>query len=420
MTFQPVKGTEDFYPEKKAVLEAIFTTLKGAAKRFGFQEVGSPAMESIALLAAKSGEEIKQQIFTLEKKGSEELGLRFDLTVPLTRMFVTKQKAIPKPAKWFALDRMWRYEAPQKGRFREFYQLSVELFGSARPEADADIICLAIDCLNSFGLREKDFMVRINNRKLLEGMLLQAGVAQGKLDSITRIIDKKLKVDAEEFMKLLLDEKLDQEVAEKVITITNIQGTLDQALPQLKKLATAKEAILGLAELELVTAMLPKPYITLDLSLARGLAYYTGTVFEIADRDGKFRAIAGGGRYDNLVEVFGGEPCPATGFAIGDKTLWLLLEDKGKLPAVQPGPDYYVVTVNDDAALKTAAIKLSAELSRKHSCDIDLMGRKFMKQMEYANAIGAKNVVILGPKELEQRKAKVKDMNTGVETLMDL
>ena len=416
MTYQPVKGMEDFYPEKKAVLESIFTTLKTSARRFGFQEVGSPAMESIQLLTAKSGEEAKSQIFTLEKRGTDEIGLRFDLTVPITRMFVQKQKAIPKPAKWFALDRMWRYEAPQKGRSREFYQLSVELFGSARPEADADVICLAIDCLNSFGLREKDFMVRINNRKLLEGMLLQYGVPKTKMDAITGIIDKKLKV--EEFLKLLLDAGLTQEVADKAILIANQQGPAATALAVIKKLATSREAVEGLAELENVIALLPSQYLSIDLSLARGLAYYTGTVFEISDREGKFRAIAGGGRYDNLVELFGGEKCPATGFAIGDKTLWLLLEEKGKLPEVRPGPDYYIVTVSDE--LRPEAVKLAAKLSRTHSCDIDLMGRKFMKQLEYANNIGAKNAIIIGQKELVERKVKVKDMKTGVETYMDI
>lgn len=418
MQFQPVKGTEDFYPEKKAVQMAIFDSLRASAKSFGFQEVESPAIETLKLLTAKSGEEIKSQLFTLEKKGAEELALRFDLTVPFTRMFVTRQKAIPKPVKWFGISRMWRYEAPQKGRFREFYQLSVELFGTDRPEADAEIINLAIDCLNRFKLSSQDFMVKVNNRKLLEGLLLQAGVAQSKLESVTRTIDKRGKVTDEDFTKLLLDDGLTQETIDKIKQIVSIQASPADALQKIKQLKRGKEAELGLVEFEKVLAFLNPEYIVVDLSLARGLAYYTGTVFELSDRQGKYRAIAGGGRYDNLVELFGGEPTPAVGFAIGDKTLWLLLEEKGKLPLVDIGPEYYIVTVTPE--LSQEAVKLAARLSRKTSCDLDLMGRKFMKQLEYANAIGARKVIILGPKELQQRMVKVKDMKSGNETTIGL
>ncbi|MBI4145403.1 histidine--tRNA ligase [Candidatus Woesearchaeota archaeon] len=416
--FQPVKGTEDFYPEKKAVQIAMFDTLRASAKSFGFQEVESPAMEPLSLLTAKSGEEIKSQLFTLEKKGVEELALRFDLTVPFTRMFVTKQKALPKPVKWFGISRMWRYEAPQKGRFREFYQLSVELFGSNRPEADAEIINLAIDCMNRFKLTSQDFMVRINNRKLLEGLLLQAGVAQGKLESVTRAIDKRGKVTEDDFTKLLLDDGLNQEVADAIKKVVAIQASPIEAIQKIKQLKLGKEAELGLVEFENVLAFLNPDYIVVDLSLARGLAYYTGTVFELSDRQGKYRAIAGGGRYDNLVELFGGEPCPAVGFAIGDKTLWLLLEEKGKLPLVDIGPEYYLISVTDE--VRPAVVKLAAKLSRKTSCDLDLMGRKLTKQLEYANAIGARKVVVIGPNELKTGMAKVKDMKSGNETTIGI
>ncbi len=418
MTFPAVKGTEDWYAEKKAIQRDIFNVLRKASLNFGFQEVEAPALETMNCLTKKSGEEIKAQIFTLDKRSTEELGLRFDLTIPLTRMFIAKQKAVPKPVKWFSIDKVWRYEAPQKGRAREFYQLSVELFGSNRAEADADVICLAIDCLNSFGLREDDIVVKINNRKLLEGLLLQAGVAKNKLDEVTRAIDKKSKMEGDDFIKLLLDTGLNQEQADAVKKIVSIKAKPKEALEEIRRLAPGRDAIVGLAELENVLKLIPANYLEVDLSLARGLAYYTGTVFEVFDKTEQFRAIAGGGRYDNLVELMGGEPCPAVGFGLGDKTLWLLLEAKGKLPTPQIGPEYYIVTVNPE--LTQEAVKLSARLSRRTSCDLDLMGRKFGKQLEYANAIGARNVIILGPKELAEKKVKIKNMETGEERLVDL
>jgi len=414
MQYQPVKGTEDFYPEKKAVQSAIFEKFREASKSFGFQEIESPAMETLALLTAKSGEEVKSQLFTLEKKGAEDLALRFDLTVPFTRMFVTKQKAMPKPVKWFGISRMWRYEAPQKGRFREFYQLSVELFGSDKPEADAEIINLAVLCLKKFGLDEYDFMVKVNNRKLLEGLLLQSGVAKEKLEAVTRVIDKKAKITDDEFVKQLLQEGLNQEQADAIQKIIAIQGSPDKAIAEIKKLSLGKESELGLAELVNVLRFVDSKYVVVDLSLARGLAYYTGTVFELADRAGKFRAIAGGGRYDNLVELFGGEPCPSVGFAIGDKVLWLLLEEKGKLPQPALGPEYFIIAVNDE--VRADVVRLVNRLRSKTSADYDLLGRKLSKQMEYANSIGARNVIVIGQKELEAGKAKVKEMATGKET----
>jgi histidyl-tRNA synthetase len=418
MQFQPVKGTEDFYPEKKAVQMAIFDTLRASAKAFGFQEVESPAMEAMTLLTAKAGEEIKSQLFTLEKKGAEELGLRFDLTVPFTRMFVAKQKAIPKPVKWFGISRMWRYEAPQKGRFREFYQMSVELFGSDKPQADAEVVKLAIDAMNRFGLRDTDFYVRINNRKLLEGLLLQSGVPQNSMEAVTRVIDKKLKVTDEEFTKLLLEEKLTQETADAIKNVVAIQGSITDTLAQLKKIKLGKEAEIGLAEFESVLALLDPRYIVVDLSLARGLAYYSGTVFELSDRENKFRAIAGGGRYDQLVELFGGEPTPAVGFAVGDKVLWLLLEEKAKLPKRSLGPEYFIVAVTEGVI--PDVLKIVNRLRKTTSADYDLVGRKLTKQLDYANTIGAKKVIVIGEKEVKDGKAKVKEMQSGKETVVEL
>src|SRR3989344_428679 len=197
MTFQKPKGTQDFYPEDKALQNKIFNILRSVAQKYNFQEIESPAFENIEVLTKKEGEEITSQIFTLEKRGEEKFGLRFDLTVPAARMFIAKQKEIPKPVKWFYLSRMWRYEQPQTGRLREFYQLSAEIFGSDRPEADAEAISLLIDCFLALGLTANDFLVKINNRKLLQGIVAEL-VPQENITKVITLIDKKEKLSEQD------------------------------------------------------------------------------------------------------------------------------------------------------------------------------------------------------------------------------
>jgi len=412
MQFQRIKGAEDFYPTEQAIREAIYNKLEEQSRKFGFQRVDMPAIETIKLLTAKSGEEVKQQIFVLEQKGSEELGLRFDLTVPMTRMFVTKQKELQKPVKWFAINKMWRYEAPQAGRQREFSQLSVELFGSEKPEADAQCINLIIACLESLGLTNKDFTIRINNRKLLEGLLLEV-VSQDKLPDVVRIVDKSAKIGEIEFAQELKKIGIDLQKIEVIKKITKCQGNpsiLTTIKNELKPNALAME---GLTELENTLSFVDKKYITVNLSIARGLAYYTGNVYECFDKEGKYRSLAGGGRYDQLVQLLGGEPTPATGFAIGMETLRLVLEEKGKLPKVDIAPEYYIAPVNE--AMIPKALEIAQKLREKYTVDIDLMRRRLVKQFEYANTLGAKKIIIVGEKDLAEGKVTIRELATGKE-----
>lgn len=410
MAFQKPTGTTDFFPEEMEIRNKVFDTLRTTAKRFGFKEIESPALESIELLTKKSGEEITRQIFTLEQRGDEKFGLRFDLTIPITRMFIEKQKELPKPVKWFGLTRMWRYERPQQGRLREFYQISVELFGSNKPEADAEIINLAISLLREFGLTGDDFYVRINNRKLLQGILESFSPVEFIIPLIS-LVDKKDKLEEDEFDKGLQDFKVsDAEKLKQILAIDKIED--------LEVLELNEQAKQGLEELKDVLNLVNNKFVKIDLTTARGLAYYTGTVFEVFDKKGKFRAIAGGGRYDNLVELFGGEPCAATGFAMGYSTLKLLLEDRGLLKKPEEGVDYYVVVVNDN--LRDKAASIIAKLRKKASVDCDIMQRNTKKQLEYANKIKAKNVIFIGEKELWTKKLTVKNMTTGKESTVNL
>jgi histidyl-tRNA synthetase len=424
MKFQGVKGTTDFYPADKEQLNKVACSLKKTAKSYGFMQVETPAIENLKLLTAKSGDEIKEQIFVFEKKGekkeAEELALRFDLTVPITRLFVEKQKALAKPVKWFAFDKMWRYEAPQKGRDREFYQLSVELFGSGMPEADAEIISMCADCMRNLGLKSKDFVIKINNRKLLSGIL--ADILPRAKDGIAealKIIDKSRKLTQDEFESELASAKIDMVARDKIKELVKIKGSPDKVIAKLKKMKLNPEAMQGLAELENISQYLPKDVVEFDVSIARGLAYYTGTVFECYDKEENFRAVAGGGRYDDMVELFGGDKCEAVGFAIGYSTLKILLEAKGLMPKPSEGVDYYVAPVNAQMAKKARAI--AADLRKKgFSAETDLMSRKLGKQLDYASTIAAKKVIIVGPKELEQKKVVVRDMKSGKEEIVEL
>lgn len=409
--YQAPKGMEDFYPQQKAVLNAIFDVMSKTAKSFAFQEVDIPVVESFALLSAKSGEEIKSQIFMLEKKGSEELALRPEFTPGFARMFVAKERELSKPVKWFTTGKVWRYEAPQKGRAREFFQLNTELYGSDKPEADAEIINLAIAVIKNLGLKETDFVVKINNRKLLNGILANI-CSEDKIPAAMRLIDKSAKITKAEFELEAGKEGFDKKQTIELQNICALKGTPQKVLYEIKKMNLLPEATAGLNEVEALTKLLPKNII-IDLSIARGLAYYTGTVFEISDAEGKFRALCGGGRYDNLIEIFGGQKTPAVGFGMGDKTITLLLEDKDLLPKIQTGPDFFVANVSETTAKD--AREIAQELRKKYTVEIDLMQRKLGKQLDYANSIGAKKVIFVGEDEVKNGILKTKDMMTGKE-----
>lgn len=411
--FQRVKGTNDFFPTDFAALAHVMGAVSKACASYGFGQVMAPSIETLKLLTAKSGEEAKEQIFVLEKRSTEENGLKFDLTVPMTRMFVSKQKELSKPVKWFSVDRMWRYEAPQKGREREFFQVSVEHFGSDKPEADAEVINMMIDCYLALGLKPADFVLKINHRKLLEGILTDL-VPKGKLDAALRLVDKSSKLEDKQFFDEMHAAGIESVKAERIKHAIEINGTIAEVEKRISEHLELNEvAQQGLKNLKEVLSMVKHANVKVDLSVARGLAYYTGCVFEAFDASGEFRALGGGGRYDQLVELLGGESCPATGFAIGFSTLSLLLEAKKLLPKPQLGPDYYIAPIHEN--LIPDALKIAHALRAKYSVDVDVMRRKLSKQFDYANGIGAKNVIVVGPEELKTGKFTVKNMGTGKE-----
>ena len=321
-------------------------------------------------------------------------------------MFIAKQKELPKPVKWFYITRMWRYERPQKGRSREFYQFGVELIGSESIEADAQCISLVIDCFKELGLTEKDFVLKLNSRDLLQGMLEELKIE--KITEVMTIIDKIAKIPETEFIQQLETLGLKQD------TIKKLDAMLKQKdISKIK--VNGKKAKDGLEKLKRLMALLDdkKKFIEFAPSIVRGLAYYNGIVYEAFDREGKYRALCGGGRYDDMIKQFGGSPEPACGFGVGFETITLLLDEKEKLPDADIGVDYYIVTVND--AAKEYANKVASELRKNYRVDVDLMGRNINKQLDFASKTGAKKVVIIGEDEIKSGKLTVKDMVTGKE-----
>ncbi|MEM4246860.1 MAG: histidine--tRNA ligase [Candidatus Woesearchaeota archaeon] len=411
--FQRVKGTNDFYPKDYLAHKEIMGKMAKVCESYGFLPVLTPGIETFKLLSAKSGEEVKKQIFMLEKRGAEELSLKPELTPGMTRMFVATQRQTPKPVKWYSVDRMWRYEAPQKGREREFFQISVEQYGSDKPEADAEIINLFVDCLLATGIKSKDFTVKINHRKLLSG-ILQDIVPKGKLEDAMRVVDKSSKIDEKEYFLEMEKAGISEPAAEQIRHAIAINGTLQEVDKKISEHLELNEiALEGWKNLKQILSMVKHDNVRIDLSVARGLAYYTGTVFEAFDNQGLFRALGGGGRYDQLTEVFGGEPCPATGFGIGYSTVSLLLQQKKLFPSPVTGPDFFIAPISEE--MIPEAVNIARQLRTRYSVDIDLMRRKISKQFEYANSIGAKKVIVVGPEELKSKRFTIKDMKTGKE-----
>jgi histidyl-tRNA synthetase len=309
---------------------------------------------------------------------------------------------------------MWRYEQPQKGRLREFYQISVELFGTKSVDADFEIITLAIECLKNLGLNGNDFVIRVNNRKFLQGFIEGLGITD--YEAIFRVIDNYTKSTKEEFVQDLESCGLSNEQVSKVVSF---MGAELSDMDEIEMNPLMREGYLELSRLfSMFESLGYSGSVQFSSFIARGLSYYTGTVFECFDREGKFRAILGGGRYDNMVSQFGGQATPAVGFAIGDVTLELLLREKKLWPEEKVSPDYYICYVND--TVKIDAYKIAQKLRAKYVVDIDISERKLGKQLAYANSISAKHVVIVGEDELKEGLVVVRDMGSGHERKIGL
>lgn len=416
MKFQSLKGFRDFYPEEMAARRAVFDNVFHVVRRYGFREVDAPSLESLDLFRIKSGDEILGQTFNFKDKGDREVTLIPELTPTIARMVADREKSLRRPIKWFSMPKMWRYEEPQSGRLREFYQLNIDIFGVAGAEADAEVIAAGIDIMLNLGL-EGQFIFKISDRRLMQGVL--EGLKVDNVAGVFAVIDKRAKITHEEFKDLLLKAGMNDLQLGTLLSVLDSRGPLSSALLQLQPLLPQNEAAQDgyeslLKLLELLSMYRMEQYCELDPSVIRGLAYYTGTVFECYDTKGELRAIFGGGRYDKIIGLFGGDDIPAVGFGMGDAVLEILMRRAEAWPKETITTDYYVLTTSPQ--YRETGIFLAQSLREKnYVVETDMQGRNFGNQMKYANSIGAKKVLILGEKEMAEGKVSIKDMETGAQ-----
>ncbi|WP_338729938.1 histidine--tRNA ligase [Haladaptatus sp. DJG-WS-42] len=410
--YDRIKGFRDFYPDEMQAYRATFDTLEDTARGYGFREIGTPALERTQMYVDKSGEEIVEELYSFEDKGGREIALTPELTPTVARMVVAKQQELSKPIKWFSTRPFWRYEQVQQGRFREFYQTNIDIFGSAEPEADAEIIATAADALTNLGLENDDFEFRVSHRDILGGLLASFD-ADVDTEEAIRTVDKSDKISHAEYMDLLVAAGLTYDQAEQFDDLLDCDpDELDDLIEfagteRVEKAVTNLQNVLAAAE-----DFGAREYCTLSLETARGLDYYTGVVFECFDSTGEVsRAVFGGGRYDDLIEGFGGQPTPAVGFAVGDATLSLLLQRAGVWPDEELSTDYYILKVGDTR--KEAARIARALREQGHVVESDVSSRSFGAQMGYADSINAKTVVIVGEQDLANDEVTLKDMESG-------
>ncbi|MEF8776519.1 MAG: histidine--tRNA ligase [Haloarculaceae archaeon] len=410
--YDRIKGFRDFYPPEMAARREVTATIEATARRYGYRDVGTPALEPVDLYTDKSGEEIVEELYAFEDRGGREVALTPELTPTVARMVVAKQQALSKPIKWLSTRPFWRYEQVQQGRYREFYQTNIDVFGSSDPEADAEILAVAADAMTNLGLTGENFDFRVSHRDILGG-LLESFDAEVDTAAAIRAVDKREKVEPDEYDRLLREAGLS---GGQIADFDDLLDTPEEDLDDLvafagsERVETAVEN-LG-AVLEATDDFGVREYCTLSLTTARGLDYYTGTVFECFDSTGEVsRAIFGGGRYDDLIEGYGGQPTPAVGVAPGHATLGLLLQRAGVWPEEALTTDYYVLQVGDT---RDVAARIARDLrAGGHVVESDVSGRSFGAQLDYADGIEAETVVIVGEQDLANDEVTIKDMESG-------
>ena len=409
---QGVRGTRDFYPEDMRLRNWLFNNFTNASLLHGFEEYDAPVLEYEELYTRKQGEEITQQLYSFQDKGNRKVALRPEMTPSLARMVMARAGALPMPIKWFSIPQCWRYERTQRGRGREHYQWNVDIWGTTEISADAELISVLATFFEEIGLTSGDIVIRISSRKVLEEVLGSLGVEGDSFAQTCIIVDKMDKLSSEVIEKQLSELGHSSEVVSKIQSVLGIKD-----MESLKKsLGDKSTAVSELNELfDLIDSYGMSDWAEFDASVVRGLAYYTGSVFEVHDREGKFRAICGGGRYDNLLSTLGGKDLPATGFGFGDMVIMELLSEKGLIPELISGVDDIVLPLNQD--LRDIAVKVAASLrSSDRTVDLVLEDKKIKWAFKHAERTGARRLVLLAPEEWSREMIKIKDLETGEET----
>ncbi len=420
------KGVRDFYPEDMAIQNQIFNIWRSTVEKYGYQEYNASVLEPAELYKAKSGEEIvEKQTYTFTDRGEREVTLRPEMTPTVARMVAAKKRELAYPLRWFCMPNFFRYEQPQKGRLREFWQLNVDIFGVDSLQAEIECISIAYEITKKYGLKDTDFEIRIGNRKILNYITFDIlGLDEERSRKMLKLIDQKRKIPYDVFVstaEVILNDVPNGEKITKFITLMNSKNfeEFTANIPQ------TKEEHVGLTEIKQVISGLEKLGITnavFDQTLTRGADYYTGIIFEIFDNNPENRrSVFGGGRYDDLLSLFGGDKVSAFGFGAGDVVSRDLLTTYGKLikPEESYPADIYICLLNKEVAdygqevaqtLRSKGIKVS----------IDYSFRKIGDQIKNADKVHIPYVICIGDDEVKTGKLKLKNLKTGEERISDL
>lgn len=413
-SFSRLPGFRDFVPGELALRNHIFDTWRRVSTRYGFHEYDGPPLEPLGLYVEKSGAEIVEQLYNFDDKGGRPVALRPEMTPTLARILAERSRGMPKPIRWFSLPQLFRYERSQRGRLREHFQLNVDIVGESGVAADAEVLAVAVDAVRGLGLRDEDFVARVNDRRLVTRVLTALGVAADRHADCLAVIDKAGRAGADATNARLRGLGLDAVAAETLGGLI-ADGTWEHMSQRFADAPPVLEAMRPLAEHRaILDAMGLGGYVQFDFTVVRGLAYYTGIVFELFDRAGELRAICGGGRYDRLLELVGGEPLPAVGFGMGDVVLAELLRDRGLVPPEALACDCWIVWVGDGG--RELGMSLAHRLRASgYRVMYALRSQGLGKQLKAANRAGAAYAVIIGPHEAASASATVRDLRTGIQ-----
>ena len=398
-----VKGTRDYYPEEMAVRNWLYSKMRQVSEAFGYTEYEGPILEKFALYTAKSSEEIvENQSYVFTDRGGEKLTLRPDLTPTLARMVAKHQQQLTFPLRWWSFGPFWRYERPQKGRTREFFQWNIDMIGEPSPESDAELIAIAAMFLNQVGLRSDEVQILVNDRRLMDKETHNLGIDGQLRQKVFQLIDRKDKMQPDKWVENASEIGLDNN------QITGIEKIIND-----KSLWEKSEELTRV--FKAVDSYGANDYVQFAPNIIRGLVYYTGTVFEAWNTSGDYRALFGGGRYDNLVGDVGGQPVGGVGFALGDLVISLLLEKLERLPKFEGTPAEIFITLFDENNF-SESLNLGKELRQAgFKVTNHLKLEKLGKQFKYADRIGAKFALILGPDEINNNTISVKNLVSGAQ-----
>jgi histidyl-tRNA synthetase len=403
MQGKALPGFRDFYPEDLSLRNHIFATWRSVAGRYGFEEYDGPPLESLEMYTKKSGDEIVQQLYTFRDKGDRDVALRPEMTPTLARMVAARAQALKKPIRWFSIPQLFRYERQQRGRLREHFQLNMDIIGESGPLADAELMAAAIDIMRAFGLGPKDVQLRVSDRRVLKALLLGKGVTEAQLPTAFAVIDRSERVPKHVLEEMLRDAGYGKRETSAVFEIAELRG------PDANVFGVAGEVAEPLAQaIQALQAMGLGDFVKVDMTIVRGLAYYSGIVWELFDAKKELRAIAGGGRYDGLLNL------PALGFGMGDVVIGELLKERGGAPKASIELGAFLIAVGGEDL--PVVLQLAHALrERGIAVEYGLRHAAVRKQLELAAARGAARAVIVGPDERAQGLAVVRDLRTSTE-----